>query len=149
MKSHSFHGNTLPLFLDPSKGGAKRESFCVARGTYPKQPSWRGFEPEVLCGISPTLKRFGVAVVMRRGRKRLPGLGMKLSNKVCDAVMKTRIWILGAHVKADQEWQPPGIPELWGEKRHRIGMVASCTLQNCQTVVLLRDPTSVTKAKSG
>lgn len=67
MTSHSFHGNTLPLLLDPSKGGAQRESFCVARGNYPKQPSWRGFEPEVLCRISPMLKSFGVAVVMKRG----------------------------------------------------------------------------------
>lgn len=149
MKSHSFHGNTLPLLLDPSKGGAQRESFCVARGTYPKQPSWWGFEPKVLCGISPMLKRFRVAVIMRRGRKRLPGLGMKLSNKVCNANMKTRIWILGARVKAGRAWQPPRIPELWGKKRHRVGVLASWTSQNCQTVVLLRDPTSVTKAKSG
>lgn len=63
--------------------------------------------------------------------------------------MKTRIRILGAHVKAGQAWQPPGIPELWREKRHRVGMLASWTSQNCQTVVLLREPTSVTKAKSG
>lgn len=56
MKSHLFHGNTLPLLLDPSKGRAQRESFCVARGNYPKQPSWWGFEPEVLYRISPTSK---------------------------------------------------------------------------------------------
>lgn len=37
---------------------------------------------------------------------------MKLSDKVCNAIVKTRIRILGAHVKAGQAWQPPGIPEL-------------------------------------
>lgn len=67
MKSHSFHGNTLPLLLDPSKESrAQRESFCVARGNYPNQPSWWGFEPEVLYRISPTSKRFEVAVVTGR-----------------------------------------------------------------------------------
>lgn len=67
MKSHLFHGNILSLLLDPSKGRAQRESFCVARGNYPKQPSWWEFEPEVLYRISPTSKIWSGCSYRKKG----------------------------------------------------------------------------------
>lgn len=74
MKSHSFNGNTLLLLLVPSKGGAQRESFLCGKGEISKITFLEEISAWSYLQNVSKIGKFGVAVVTRRGKKRLPGL---------------------------------------------------------------------------